>query len=127
MRFLQFHIRLVLATAGIALAAAVGPTTAGAAGDFIAGVTDSSTGVLRELERTRHDADRFIPGVTDSTTGVLREIEQRREARGETSATSAGGSGVDLEKGVLAGAVAAILAAASLGLVVAGRMRRVAT
>jgi hypothetical protein len=126
MHSLQLHIRLFLATTVIALAAAIGAATAGARADFIPGVTDFSTGVLHEPESADHNGDRYIAGVTDSTTGVLRELEQRRKDGGETSATTAGGSGLDLDQKIVAGAVAATVAAASLAVVAGGRRRRAA-
>jgi hypothetical protein len=129
MRSLQLSIRAVLATAAIALAATIGPATAGAADKFIPFVTDFPSGVGQELDGSSdHDDDRFIPGVTDSSTGVLRILEERRHDRGERPATNAGGSGVDLDEGIVAGAaVAAATAAAALAVVAAGRRRRVAT
>ena len=123
MRSQHMHMRFLIATVAIVLAALVGPMTAGAADEFIPGVTDSSTGVLAQL------ADgRFIPGVTDSTTGVLRELERRSlEPRDVGSPTTAGDSGFGYDGAVAVGAaLAAVVAFGSLALVTVARRRRVA-
>lgn len=122
MRTQHQQLRFLLATVAVVLAALVGPMAAGAANDeFIPGVTDSTTGVLRELE------DRFIPGVTDSTTGVLRELERNRlEHGGGSGHSSVGDSGFEAD--VAAGAaVIALVASAGLALLAAARRQRVAT
>jgi hypothetical protein len=123
MRTQHQQLKFLLATVAVVLAALVGPMTAGAANDeFIPGVTDSTTGVLRELE------ERFIPGVTDSTTGVLRELERNRLEHGRGVAhPSAGDSGFEADTTVAVGAaLAALVAFAGLALRAAARRRRVA-
>ena len=124
MRNQHQQLRFLLATVAVVLAALVSPLAAGAANDeFIPGVTDSTTGVLRELE------DRFIPGVTDSTTGVLRELENNRREREllEHGAghSSVGGSGFEADVAVGA-ALIALVAFAGLALLAAARRSRVA-
>ena len=111
------HLTLLLAAAAIALSA-VGP--AAGANEFIAGVTDSSSGVLRELDR-RNDA-RFIPGVTDSGTGVLRELERRQLGR-EAPTAMAGDSGFGASPAAIATGAALAVAAAAAALVLAGSAR----
>jgi hypothetical protein len=124
MRSQHIHLRFLIATVAIVLAALGGPMTAGAADEFIPGVTDSTTGVLAQL-----DDDRFIPGVTDSTTGVLRGLERKGlEPRDVVSPTNAGDSGFGYDTAVAVGAAlaAAVAAFASLALFAAARRRRVA-
>jgi hypothetical protein len=124
---LTIHPRLARAAAAVAVASTLAlPHTAAAATGFLPGVTDSSTGVLRTLERQR-DA-RFVPGVTDSTTGVLRERERRGVASGAgADATDSAGSGFG--RGDTAIVVAGVLAAAgvvgSLAVLASGRSRRI--
>lgn len=117
------HLTLLITTVAVLLATLVGPTTAGAADEFIPGVTDSTTGVLAELDK------RYIPGVTDSTTGVLRELERRRDERQHVaSATSTGESGLGDDAAVAVGAaLAAMIAFAVVALLAAARRQRVAT
>ena len=121
MRTQHQQLRFLLAIVAVVLAALVGPMAAGAANDeFIPGVTDSTTGVLRELE------DRYIPGVTDSTTGVLRELERNRfEHGGGAGHSSVGDSGFEADVAVGA-ALAALVAFGALALLAAARRRRVA-
>lgn len=125
MRSRHIHIRFLIATVAIVLAVLVGPMTAGAAHDpFIPGVTDSTSGVLAQL-----DDERFIPGVTDSTTGVLRELERKGlEPRDVASPTNAGDSGFGHDTAIAVGAAlaATVVAFASLALLAAARRRRVA-
>jgi hypothetical protein len=111
------HLTLLLAAAAIALGA-IGP--AAGANEFIGGVTDSTTGVLRELER-RNDA-RFVPGVTDSGTGVLREREQRQLER-EAPVAMAGDSGFGASPAAIALGAALAVAAAAGAIVLAGSAR----
>ena len=112
------HFTSLLAAAAIALSA-VGP--AAGANEFIPGVTDSSTGVLRDLERRSHD--RFIPGVTDSGTGVLRELERRN-----APTPTAGDSGLGAAPAAIAaGAALAAAAVAGALILVGARSRNVAT
>jgi hypothetical protein len=129
MRSLQLSIRAVLATAAIALAATIGPPTAGAADKFIPFVTDFPTGVGREYDPSYdYDGARFIPGVPDSSTGALRMLEERRKDGGETPAMTTGDSGVDVGDAIVAGAAgAATTAAAALALLLAGRRRQIPT
>jgi hypothetical protein len=116
------RIRYLIATVAVLLAALVGSTTAGAADEFIPGVTDSTTGVMADLR----DAP-FVPGVTDSTTGVLRELERKGFEPREISLVDAGESDVGYDAAVgLGAALAALGAVASLILLAATRRRRVA-
>ena len=120
----RLHIRFLIAVAAILAAAAIGSGAAGAADGYIPGVTDSSTGVLAELERS----DRFIAGATDSSTGVLRELERKGlEPRAIASPTNAGDSGLGDDATVALGAaLAAMVASAFVALLTAARRRRVA-
>lgn len=108
--------RLRLLAAGAALVAVIAPG-ANAAERYIPGITDSSTGVLRELER-RHDArSPYIPGVTDSSTGVLRELERRSLEPGRSRPAADADSGVAAgEAGVAIAAALAAAAALALGM-----------
>jgi hypothetical protein len=114
--------RLVAATAAILLALAPGAATA--ANDYAAGDSASPAIVLAGLERSE---PQFIPGVTDSGTGVLRE----RERRGIQTPSIASDSGFDLvgDDGAIAlgGAIAAAAIAASLALGAGTRRRRILT
>jgi hypothetical protein len=123
MRSQLVHVKFLIATVAVVLAALVGPMTAGAGGEFVPGVTDSTTGVLAEL-----DDDRFIPGVTDSTTGVLRELERKGLEPQGVGPTQAGDSGFDYDAAVAVGGAFAAMAAglALLALLAAARRRRVA-
>ena len=116
------HLKFLIATVAVLLAMLVGAMSAGAADDFIPGVTDSTTGVMAELDK------RYIPGVTDSTTGVLRELERNRLQHGRGVAhPSAGDSGFEADTTVAVGAaLAATVAFAGLALRAAARRRRVA-
>jgi len=123
MRTQNQQLKLLLATVAVVLAALVGPMAASAAKDpFIPGVTDSGTGVLRELE------GRYIPGVTDSGTGVLRELENNRRERellehgGGHSSLADSGFEADTAAGV---ALGALVAFAALALLATARRRRV--
>ena len=144
MRSQQMKIRWMLATATAALlTAAIAPMAAAGpiagsqaqadpvAGEgFIPGVTDSGTGVLRELEQRRRDREPFIPGVTDSTTGVLRELERRSIERERLAAATDAASGFgwdESEVGLATALGTALVAAAALGLVIRGRQRPLAT
>jgi hypothetical protein len=116
-------IKQFLATVAVLVLTLVGPISAGASDEFIPGVTDSSTGVLAELE------NRYIPGVTDSTTGVLRELERRsaERPRAVAPATNGGDSGFPSDAtAALGAALAATAAVAVLALLVSARRRRVA-
>ena len=139
--------RLIAAVAAVVLALAPGAAIAAndsAAGDsaspaivlagleraeqpFIPGVTDSGTGVLRELER--QSQDRFIPGVTDSGTGVLRELERRTLEGREAPTASADDSGFGAGPAAVAAgaALAAAAVAGALALAAAARDRHIAT
>jgi hypothetical protein len=123
MHALRVRTKRTIATA--AMLAVLAPATAGAAETYIPGVTDSSTGVLAELEKRRAAEERYLPGITDSSTGVLRELERRALERGGTA--DAGDAGLPGEATIVAAAIAAAVAAAGLGLAAAGRRRRVAT
>jgi hypothetical protein len=127
MHALKRQLTFLLAAAAIALATAIGPATAAGANEFIPGVTDSSTGVLRELERRSHD--RFVPGVTDSGTGVLRELERRRLERQEAPTGTAADSGFGIGPAAIAAgaALAAAAVAGSLVLVPGARGGRITT
>jgi hypothetical protein len=122
MRSQHLQLKFLIATVAVLLAMLVGAMSAGAADDFIPGVTDSTTGVMAELDK------RYIPGVTDSTTGVLRELERRREeGHHVASDTSTGQSGFGDDAAVALGAaLAALLTFALLALLAAARRRRVA-
>jgi len=115
------HIRLVAAAATVVLAVSA-PGAATAANDSADGDSASPAIVLAELGR---GDQQFIPGVTDSGTGVLRE---RRGI--ERPAADASGSGFDLagvDAAVVAGAaLAAAAVVASFALVAGGRRRRIA-
>jgi hypothetical protein len=117
------HIRLVAAAAAIVLGASA-PGAATAANEAADGDSASPAIVLAELGR---GDQQFIPGVTDSGTGVLRELER---TRGERPTPVASGSGFDLagDDGVLAlgAGLLAVGVAASLALGAAERRRRLA-
>ena len=120
MRSTMLHRNPARMAAALAIAAMFAlPSAATAAEPFVPAVTDSSTGVLRELER--RDA-RFIPGVTDSTTGVLRYLDRRGlELRGGDPRTDAAGSGLGYDDAAIAVAAAGVIA--SLAVIVAGGRR----
>lgn len=117
------QIRLVAGAAAIVLAASA-PGAATAANDSADGDSASPAIVLAELGR---GAQQFIPGVTDSGTGVLRERERRL---GERPTPVASGSGFDVPGNdgavALGAALAAAAVAASLALGAAERRRRLA-
>ena len=124
MRTQHTQFRLLLATVAVVLAALVSPLGAGAANDeFIPGVTDSTTGLLRERQ------ERFIPGVTDSTTGVLRGLEnnlrERELLEHGTGRSNVGDSGFEVDVAVGA-ALVTLVALAGVALVAAAKRRRVA-
>ena len=118
------HMRLVATAAAVALGVSA-PGAATAANDSADGDAASPAIVLVELGRGDQE---FIPGVTDSGTGVLRELERRR---GEQPSHVASDSGFDLagDDAVLALGAALVAAgvAASLALGAAERRRRLAT
>ena len=125
MRTQHTQFRLLLATVAVVLAALVSPLGAGATNDeFIPGVTDSTTGILRERQ------DRFIPGVTDSTTGVLRELESNRREREllehGAGRSQVGDSAFEADVAVGAALVTLVVAFAGVALVAAAERRRVA-
>jgi hypothetical protein len=99
-------------------------------GEFIPGVTDSTTGVVRELERKGYSVEDFLPGVTDSSTGVTRDLERRGlepQTIPSSASASAADSGFHYEDAAIGmGAVlaAAILMAACAALVAGERRRR---
>jgi hypothetical protein len=116
------HIRLVAAAAAIVLGASA-PGAATAANEAADGDSASPAIVLAELGR---GDQQFIPGVTDSGTGVLRELER---SRGERPAPVTSGSGFDLagdDGAVALGALVAAAVAASLALGAGARRRRLA-
>jgi hypothetical protein len=132
MRSHHAHIRLLVAAAAILLATAIGPAAAAnpaaaesaAPPSFVPGVTDSTTGVLRELRLEGDvDASPFVAGVTDSTTGVLRALE-RQGHRPEAAPADYGDAGAGAALAAAAGAgLLATLVAASLFLTVERRRR----
>ena len=119
MHSLRMHTRRLTVAAALLLAA-LAPAGAGAA-PYIPGVTDSSSGVLAELDRRQSAEERYIPGVTDSSTGVLRQFEQDRAQ----VSTGAGDSALPAREALVAASAA--LAAAAVLVLAAGRNRRVAS
>jgi hypothetical protein len=125
----RLQIRLLVAAAAILLAVVIAPATALGAGDaYVPGVTDSTTGVLADLERSGRGGDRYVPGVTDSATGVLRELERKGlEPRVAAPADPGSGFGVDDAAAVAGAGLAASVLAGGLALAAGARRRRVAT